>query len=434
MNPWIKARLQAIFPRQEKAAGNSARIGLSLVESENNFLTGAQSASSLPRDRQAYDRLQTMLDSFDAWRYNPLARRIIELTTQYAAGGGLHFSCSNEGTRRFLDQFWTHRLNKMNLKINQFCDELSLSGNLFLLLSTDAAGMSYVRVVPATDVAEISSRENDVEQELSFLLKTQGLSAETSVPAYRPEMDEPGNEGFRDVMLHFAVNRPSGSQWGEGDLTPVLKWLARYSSWLEDRVRLNRFRNAFVYVVKAHFSSENERNARQLQLTANPPAPGSILVTDESEEWSVLAPRLEALDASSDGLAIKKMIAAGVGLPLHFLAEPESSTKTTAEAAGSPTYRRFGERQRFLCAMVEELLRVVVRRRSLVDFSVDREEPIRVEGGDVSARDNRELAEAGDRIQTVAAGLLDRGAIDQNEYLRLVYRFMGERLPGNPAA
>jgi hypothetical protein len=69
-----------------------------------------------------------------------------------------------------------------------------------------------------------------------------------------------------------------------------------------------------------------------------------------------------------------------------------------------------------------------------VDFSVDREEPIRVEGGDVSARDNRELAEAGDRIQTVAAGLLDRGAIDQNEYLRLVYRFMGERLPGKPAA
>ncbi len=93
---------------------------------------------------------------------------------------------------------------------------------------------------------------------------------------------------------------------GEGDLTPVLKWLTRYSAWLEDRVRLNRFRNAFVYVVKARFASENDRYARQVQLSANPPAPGSILVTDESEEWSVLAPRLEALDASSDGLAIKR--------------------------------------------------------------------------------------------------------------------------------
>ena len=56
------------------------------------------------------------------------------------------------------------------------------------------------------------------------------------------------------------------------DLTPVLKWLARYTAWLEGRVRLNRFRNAFVYVVKARFGSETERSVRQLQLTANPPA------------------------------------------------------------------------------------------------------------------------------------------------------------------
>ncbi len=194
-------------------------------------------------------------------------------------------------------------------------------------------------------------------------------------------------------------------------------------------MRLNRFRNAFVYVVKARFGSENERYARQLQLTGNPPAPGSVLVTDESEEWSVLAPRLEALDASSDGLAIKKMIAAGVGLPLHFLAEPESSTKTTAEAAGSPTYRRFSERQRFLCLMVETVLRVVVSRRALHDPTIKPAAQISVEGGDVSSRDNRELAQAGQQINQVAAGLLERGLIDQREYLRLVYRFMGERVP-----
>ncbi len=80
---------------------------------------------------------------------------------------------------------------------------------------------------------------------------------------------------------------------------------------------------------------------------------------------------------------------------MHFLAEPESSTKTTAEASGSPTYRRFSERQRYLCQIVEDVLRVVVERRALVDLSVDSNASIRVEGGDVSARDNRELAEAG---------------------------------------
>lgn len=422
----FKERIQAFFRESGAQPEEQERSRLSLIENESNVLVGSRSINSLPGDRQSYDRQQIMLDSLDAWRYNPIARRIIELTTQYAAGGGLVVNCSDDATRSFLNRFWHHRLNRMDQKVNQFSDELSLSGNLFLLLSTDHSGMSYLRIVPSTDIVRIESRENDIEQEIAYHVKLENSLDERSYPAFEPLSD---GEGVGEVMLHYAVNRPSGSQWGEGDLTPVLKWLVRYSAWLEDRVRLNRFRNAFVYVVKARFGSENERNTRQLQLAANPPAPGSILVTDESEEWSVLAPKLEALDASSDGLAIKKMIAAGVGLPLHFLAEPESSTKTTAEAAGNPTYRRLSERQRHLCWIVEDILRVVVLKRARVDRSVDLDAGIKVEGGDVSARDNRELAQAGKQIQEMADGMLSKGLIDKSEYLRLVYRFMGERVP-----
>jgi len=154
-----------------------------------------------------------------------------------------------------------------------------------------------------------------------------------------------------------------------------------------------------------------------------------VLVTDENEEWSVIAPKLEALDASSDGLAIKKMIAAGVGLPLHFLAEPESSTKTTAEASGNPTYRRFAERQRAMCWILQDLLRVVVERRAYFDIGVDSTAPITVSGGDISARDNAELADAGQKAAAIASGLHEKGLISSEELLRLVYRFMGEQLP-----
>ena len=36
------------------------------------------------------------------------------------------------------------------MRVYEWCDELTRSGNLFLLLTTDAAGMSYVRAVPAS--------------------------------------------------------------------------------------------------------------------------------------------------------------------------------------------------------------------------------------------------------------------------------------------
>lgn len=427
----LRERFQTLFQSKENIVDASDfRENFSIPERENTFFVGSQSLNNPTRDRDAYDRQSVLQDSLEAWRFNPLARRIVELTTQYATGGGLKATCPHQPTQGFIDQFWEHRLNRMDNRVGEFSDELCLSGNLFLLLTTDQSGMSFLRVLPSTDILQIDSSENDIEQELAFHLRVQGEAEAIIYPGYNPQTEQTDGQGrLKSVVLHFALSRPSGSQWGEGDLTPILKWLARYSSWLEDRVRLNRFRNSFVYVVKARFGSESERSTRQMQLTANPPAPGSVLVTDESEEWSVMAPKLEALDASSDGLAIKKMIAAGVGLPLHFLAEPESSTRTTAEAAGSPTYRRFSERQRFICALLEDVLRAVVKRRACYDPGVNPDAPIRVEGGDVSARDNRELAEAGQQAAQVATDLFERDLIDGQEVLRLVYRFMGERLP-----
>jgi hypothetical protein len=206
----------------------------------------------------------------------------------------------------------------------------------------------------------------------------------------------------------------------------VLKWLSRYSNWLEDRARLNRFRNSFLFVVKARFTSETERQARQAQLAANPPQPGSILVSDESESWEVLSPKLESNEAGADGLALKKMIASGAGVPMHFLAEPEGSTRTTAEAAGGPTFRHFEQRQNYFIWLVQDLLKIVVNRRAMVDRRVSKKVQIEVRGADISARDNVALSMASQNIVNLLSDLRDRQMITDEEYLRLAYRFAGE--------
>ena len=429
----LRRRFQQFIGLQPQV--EQQQMQLSLEETENTLLVGAWQAGESPRDRLAYDRQDMLADCMDAWRFNPLARRITELTTTYVTGGGFVVNCPHAATQAFLERFWDHRLNHLSLRTGELSDELVLSGNLFLLVSTDLAGMSYLRVIPSADIARIESSGADVEQELFYVGKPDFTGEERVFPAYQPGRDRPEEGGgFAPVMLHYAVNRAVGSQWGESDLAPVLKWLSRYNAWLEDRVRLNRFRNAFVYVVRARFANESARSNRQAQLALHPPAPGSVLVTDENEEWSVIAPKLEALDASSDGLAIKKMIAAGVGLPLHFLAEPESSTKTTAEASGNPSYRRFAERQRAMCWILQDLLRVVVERRAYFDLGVDPTAAITVSGGDISARDNAELADAGQKAAAIASELHEKGMISSEEMLRLVYRFMGEQLPAIDAS
>jgi hypothetical protein len=403
-------------------------MGSTWVENDLTFTQASRGWNLTLRDRYDADRSEILQESLDAWRLNPIARRIVGLTTQYVVGGGISVGCKHDETHKFIQNFWNDRLNRMAVRCYELCDELTRTGNLFVLISTGPDGMSYLRPVPAADIDKIDARSNDIEQPVRFWPKASGDNLDPpAYPAYDEENDQVNDDGsYSPVMMHYTINRPVGGQWGESDLAPCLKWLSRYSAWLEDRARLNRFRNAFLFVLHGKFASEAERAARQAVIAANPPEPGSILVADESETWEVLSPKLESADAATDGLALKKMIASGSGIPLHFLAEPESATRTTAEAAGGPTYRHFEQRQNYFVWVVKDLLRIAIVRRAKVDHRMSVRAELQVRGADISARDNVALSMAAQNIVNMLSDLRDRNMITNDEYLRMAYRFAGE--------
>jgi hypothetical protein len=240
-------------------------------------------------------------------------------------------------------------------------------------------------------------------------------------PAYDPNAEQD------QFMVHFADNVPVGTCWGEPDLAPMLPWIGRFSTWLEDRARLNHYRNSIMYILRLKGQhDQGEKDRRTAELNANPPKPGSVLVTDEGEDWSILAPQLDASDASLDGLALKRMVAAGIGMPLHWFAEPEGSTRTTAEAAGTPSFRALSDMQNSFLDMLIALSKIAVHVRKRYDHRVKTDTEIYARGADITERDNANLALAAARIWPVLTELFDRGGIDEGEVLRLVYRMAGE--------
>ena len=229
--------------------GRTRRARLA-VETDNSFLVGARSLNGSERDRFDYDRGEMLRLSLEAWRVNPLARRIVGLTSQYVVGGGLRVWSDDAPSHHFLEEWWEHRLNQLGMRAYEWCDELTRSGELFLLVSTDAAGMSYVRAVAAAEIEEVETADNDIQQETGYRQKSAALGATQTWRAYDEREDAPGADGsFAPVMLHYAINRPVGAVHGESDLAPLLRWLSRYAAWLEDRARLNRYRNSFLFVV-----------------------------------------------------------------------------------------------------------------------------------------------------------------------------------------
>jgi hypothetical protein len=383
---------------------------------DNNFLIG-QPWNGLYRDRYSYDRATILGEAVRAWRLNPLARRLANLYKYYNVDG-ISFKCEHEGTLKFLNQFWTHKLNRMPRKMEIISNEIFLTGNLFTLYSTDKSGMSYFRIFPTDQISEIVTADNDLEQETGYI--TTQINADVEAVTYKNPRGLTASQQ-PVIMSHDAVNQLAGTCWGEGEIWPDLPWLGRYATWLEDRVRLNHFRSSFMYIVQGNYKSIEEKQKRQREINANPPRPGTVLVTDPSEQWGIMSAQLDAFDASMDGNAIKKMVAVN-HVPMHYLAEPESSTTTTADAAGTPTFKGFKD-------IVEDILRTVVQRRAERDTNVKADAVIEITSADATERDNAALALATNQIVTSIGEMYDRQLLDEEEYLRLVYRFSGETIP-----
>lgn len=338
-----------------------------------------------PRDRSSAGFRDVIGESLEMWRDNALARRIVCLTTQFSVGRGFRFRADDPQSDAFLHAFWDHPLNRMDARILEWSDELCRTGNLFILLSSDIFGMSYVRAVPAGQIEEIVSMENDIEQPLFFRFRESSGPEGMRFPEQRivPAASLVEADGG-ECMLHFTVNRPVGAQWGEPDLAPILTWLKRYTQWLEDRMRLNHYRTSFLYNVRTSRGSESERTQRQFQLNLTPPAPGTILVTSMDEEWTVIQPNLDSADANEDGNAVKKMIAAGAGIPVSFLAETAGTSKAESGGMEDSACRNFRQRQQVLLYITETVLRHVLARGASIRGDLAPSCEIHVYGDDIA--------------------------------------------------
>lgn len=108
-----------------------------------------------PHDREASEIQQLYADALTAWRKNPLAKRIVDMITDYCLGDGLTPTAAGS-VGAFVSRWWTHPKNQMALRLPELCDELTRAGDLFLTLHRNPEdGISYVRPVPKDRIQHI---------------------------------------------------------------------------------------------------------------------------------------------------------------------------------------------------------------------------------------------------------------------------------------
>ena len=364
----------------------------------------------------------------DYYRTNPIAFRLVQLQVEHVLGDGMKLKASDPAVQAEIDLWWHHPLNNFEVAQFEFMTGLSMDGELFVTRHVNPYDQTmYHRLIPAALVDRIETNPDDLLDELRFHQTAQPMTPDTLERLPSVALAE-GRWWDAGEMRHFAINRPAGVVRGMSDLAPVLPWLRRYRDWLTDRVRLNKFRTAFVWQVTLTGADKRSVLQRQAEL-AVPPPPGSVIVSNESEVWTAVRPEIAADDVQADGHAIRLMIAAGSGIPLFWLAEAERTARGTASEMAEPTYRHYRSRQLYFGWLMRTLCLDALHARGLGHVGL----------GDITAEFPELDTSASLAIATSMAQLtdslsvaVDAGWLSREDAARVYQHYLGEvaSLPG----
>ncbi|HZU11415.1 MAG TPA: hypothetical protein VFB58_01130 [Chloroflexota bacterium] len=310
---------------------------------------------------------------YEAYNANPLANAIVEMGVNFTLGDGLQIDARHKKVQRLIDAFWHDPDNHMALRQFDIATELSLYGEVFIRCFVNPySGHLKIGQIDPSLIDEIECDPDNIEKQIRCHRRSLGqtnaptttVTAPTPNPgpgvmqgSIEPDPKFVNGEWFAmpDEVMHFAINKVANAKRGKSDLATILPWLRRYKDWLIDRVRINKYKSAFLWDVTLTGANRQAIEAKMMEY-ARPPEPGTVLIHNESEEWKAVQPLIDAGNVAADGQAIKIMVAMGAGLPEHYLSEGGDVNRATASEMSLPVLKRYQRRQDMLAHIFRALL------------------------------------------------------------------------------
>jgi len=373
---------------------------------------------------------------YEAYNANPLAFSIIELTTSFVLGEGVTVAAHHPQVQDVIEAFWHNNDNRMDERIYSICTELSLYGEQFIHFFVNKYdGSVIIRQIDPSLIDQIETDPEDVEKPLRYHRRPIGqIMSETSgdpPPRFDPTqpVDTQG-QWFTagSEVVHFAINKVSNAKRGKSDLATLLPWLRRYKDWLTDRVRINKYKAAFLWDVKLNGADKKTIDRKKMEY-AYPPEPGSVIIHNEAEQWSAVEPNINANDASEDGRQIKLMVAVGATLPEHYLADGDNGNRATAAEMSLPTLLKFKRRQRVIKYMLRCILdRVIAEARKAGRLSPDLDASYDITFPEIDSGEHHTLAQGMSWLLPALQTARQQHWISDETAMRIMFEYCGEEV------
>ena len=372
MNLWTKIKGAVVAAlgdaRLVEAAGATA---VSVSEEGWRRLSGGsdpnRDLSPMSQDRMAKYALHL-------WERNILANRIIELPLAYMLCEGVTVSADNEQVKEWIEEFWSDPINQMDIKLPKKARQLSIFGEqCYPAFVNEISGEVRLGYLDPANIAEVIRDPDNPEQAIGVVTtrnkKGQYLKYKIIIngpESVFTERTQTIREGFTDgECFYFSVNDLSNGSRGRSDLLHLTDWLVAYDDFLfaeQDRID-KQLSN--VWSVKLVGATPEECRKRASEFGGVDV--GDVRFHNENEEWSNVAPNLNAADSTTYARLARNHILAGASLPEHWLGGGGDINRATAAEMPEPTFKIFTMRQTYLGHMLTEMIRYVIRKRSKID-------------------------------------------------------------------
>ncbi|MDO8933594.1 MAG: hypothetical protein Q7U97_14465 [Rhodocyclaceae bacterium] len=353
----------------EEPLREAAGVTVDADEDQWRKLTGDADRDLSPMTQQRMQKLAAWL-----WESNPLANRIIELPVAFLLAEGVKLASDDEDAQQTLNRFWRDPINRMAVKMSEKVRELALYGEQFYpAFVNERNGDVRLGYLDPSLVATVVVDPDNPSQPIGVVTvkdrkgrarryKVIINGGEDVFTARTQEIRDTFDDG---ECFYFRVNNLAAGSRGRSDLLSAADWLDGYDQFLFGELDRAKFQRAFFYDVKLTGATPEQVKARARDITA--PAPASVRVHNDTEEWTTETPDLKAGDSAEHARLFRNHVLGGQTIPEHWFGGGGDVNRNAASEMGEPTFKIFSMRQSLWKEFLQEIGCYVLRKAALAE-------------------------------------------------------------------
>jgi capsid protein len=304
-----------------------------------------------------YDHNEMLNKAYKAWSQNLFARAIIRNLSKFVLGKGPKITpiSENQKVRDYWDEFVI--VNKWNLKEKELVRRVFRDGEIFIR-KYPVDNTLLIRFIRAQRIMNPKDSQYKDISGLTLGIKTKPDDVETPLSYYLCDQEGSLKEVIKaEEIIHIKILVDSDEKRGVSFLLVALPMLAKYASWLEDRITLNKVRSAIALIRKVAGSASTVESIRDKyrseyadsdRYKVQQPDRGTIITASKGIEYEMLSPNINATDVKDDGRAMLLAVAAGSGFPEMILtADYSNANYSSSMVAQNPFVREVEDWQDF---------------------------------------------------------------------------------------